>query len=116
MPGFITGPFSNVLAPGEVVTGVRVPRPGPGARWGYWKFTRKIGEFAKASAAVLLDGSRSRIAVGALEQVPILLPLSALDDPEAALNAALAGREPGSLALHAFAVARAAAIASGTPQ
>ena len=116
MPGFITGPFSTVLAPGEVVTGVRVPRPGPGARWGYWKFTRKIGEFAKASAAVLLDGSRSRIAVGALEQVPILLPLSALDDPEAALHAALAGREPGSLALHAVAVARAAAIASGTPQ
>jgi carbon-monoxide dehydrogenase medium subunit len=116
MPGFVTGPFSTVLAQGEVVRGVRVPRPGAGARWGYWKFTRKIGEFAKASAAVLLDGARSRIAVGALEQVPILLPLSALGDPGAALHAALPGRDPCSLALHAVAVARAAAIASGNPQ
>jgi hypothetical protein len=45
-----------------------------------------------------------------------LLPHSAVDDPETALHAALPGREPGSLSLHAVAVARAAAIASGTPQ
>ncbi len=116
MPRFVTAPFATVLEPGEVVRGVRVPKPGPGARWGYWKFTRKIGEFAKASAAVLLDGARSRIAVGALEQAPILLPMAALDDPQAALLAAMPGREPASLALHAVAMARAAAIATGRPQ
>ena len=116
MPGFVTGPFTTMLAPGEVIEAVRVPKPRPGARWGYWKFTRKLGEFAKASAAVLLDGERSRIAVGALEQAPILLPApgALLDGAQSAagsLRAALPERDPASLELHAVAVQRAVALA-----
>ncbi len=115
MPGFVTGPFTTALAPGEIVTGVRVPKPGEGARWGYWKFTRKLGEFAKASAAVLADGARSRIAVGALEQTPILLPpVPDADAAVAALRAALQATLPGrDLALHEVAVRRAMAMAAG---
>ncbi len=118
MPGFVTGPFTTLLAPGEVIEAVRVPKPGPRARWGYWKFTRKLGEFAKASAAVLLDGERSRIAVGALEQAPILLPepdavLAGSRSVEDSLLAALPGRDPASLDLHVVAVRRAVALARG---
>ena len=117
MPGFVTGPFATVLAPGEIVTGVRVPRPGPGGRWGYWKFTRKLGEFAKASAAVLLDGARTRIALGALEAPPMLLPDPAalLRDPAAAgalLRVLLPERDDAALALHAVALTRALAQAT----
>jgi carbon-monoxide dehydrogenase medium subunit len=111
MPGFVTGPFTTALGSNEIIAAIRVAKPGPGARWGYWKFTRKIGEFAKASAAVLLDGERSRIAVGALERAPIVLPAAAQDDPAAALAAALPGRDPDSLALHAVAVRRAMDLA-----
>ena len=111
MPAFVTGPFTTMLAAGEVIAAIRVPKPAADARWGYWKYTRKLGEFAKASAAVLLDGERSRIAVGALEQPPILLSLLAREDPAAALQAALPGRSAVSLALHAVAVQRAIAEA-----
>ena len=117
MLGFVTGPFATVLRPGEVVTAIRVPKPGPGARWGYWKFTRKLGEFAKASAAVLLDGERTRIALGALELPPMLLPDPAalLRDPSSAaaiLRGLLPDRDDTALALHAVALTRAVAQAA----
>jgi carbon-monoxide dehydrogenase medium subunit len=108
LPGFMVAPFTTTLAPAEVITGVRVPRRGAVARFGYWKFTRKAGEFAKASAAVLVDGDTVRIAVGAIEAPPVLLPDPAaiLADPSlaaAALSRALPGRDTG---LHAVAVRR----------
>ena len=55
MADFVTGPFETALRSGELITAVRVPRPGPRARWGYWKFVRQVGEFAKASATILID-------------------------------------------------------------
>ena len=114
MPGFVTGPFATVLAPGEIITAIRVPKPGQGARWGYWKFTRKLGEFAKASAAVLLDGKRTRIALGALEAPPMLLPDPDLarGDSAAVLRTLLPGRDATALALHEVALTRAIALAS----
>lgn len=96
MPDFITAPFTTALSAGEMITAIRVPRPKPGARFGYWKLQRKPGEFAKASAAVLLDGG-VRIAVGALEAPPLLL-----DDP--------AGL-PDGLPMHRVAIERAMAAA-----
>ncbi len=114
MPHFITAPFTTVLEPSEIITAVRIPKPSGGARWAYWKFTRKLGEFAKASAAVLLEGDRSRIAVGALEHPPILLENES--DPAAALQAALPARDPASLALHKIAIHRVlAAVGSAKP-
>ena len=72
---FFTGPFATVLAHDEVIAGVRVLKRGPAARWGYWKFCLKAGDFAKASAAVLIDPDRNetRILLGAIEQPPVLL-------------------------------------------
>ena len=70
--GFVAGAYSAALADDEVLVGVRVPRLGPSARWGYCKFCRKPGEFAEAIAAVLVDAERgiSRIVLGAVGGAP----------------------------------------------
>jgi aerobic carbon-monoxide dehydrogenase medium subunit len=72
---FITGALESALQPGEIVEAVRVPVMPPSARWGYVKACRKIGEFAHAIAAVLIDPERAtaRVVLGALEAAPIVL-------------------------------------------
>jgi carbon-monoxide dehydrogenase medium subunit len=72
---FITGALESALQPGEIVEAVRVPVTAPSARWGYVKACRKIGEFAHAIAAVLIDPERAtaRVVLGALEAAPIVL-------------------------------------------
>ena len=87
LDAFFTGPFATVLAPDEIIAGVRVLKRGGGARWGHWKFCLKAGDFAKASAAVLIDPDRgqTRVLLGAIERPPVLLA-----DPEAIV----AGRVP----------------------
>ena len=72
---FITGALESALQPGEIVEAVRVPVMAPSARWGYVKACRKIGEFAHAIAAVLIDPERAtaRVVLGALEAAPIVL-------------------------------------------
>ena len=69
---FVTGAYSTVLADDEVLVGVRVPRLGKSARWGYCKLCRKPGEFAEAIAAVLSDADRSasRVVLGAAGGTP----------------------------------------------
>jgi aerobic carbon-monoxide dehydrogenase medium subunit len=72
---FITGALESALRTGEIVEAVRVPAMLPSAHWGYVKACRKIGEFAHAIAAVLIDPERgtARAVIGALEAAPIVL-------------------------------------------
>lgn len=114
MEDFVTGPFRTALRDGEILSAVELPRPGKGARWGYWKFAPQVGEFAKASAAILADEEtgRLRCALGALGRPPLILddPRDLLDgrlSPAEALRAALPERAPESLALHLAALQRA---------
>ncbi len=69
---FMTAAFTTQLADDEIVESVRVPKLGAGARWGYYKFCRKTGEFPDAAAALLLDPQRrvARLFAGALERAP----------------------------------------------
>lgn len=118
---FFAGPFATVLAADEVIAGVRVPKRGPAARWGYWKFCLKAGDFAKASAAVLIDPERheTRILLGAIEKPPVLL-----SDAAAILNGkfplasivteAAAHLSYDSHALHVAALRRAIAMATAS--
>src|SRR6185503_17652576 len=64
--------FTTQLADDEIIESIRVPKLGAGARWGYYKFCRKTGEFPEAAAAVLLDPARriARVFAGALERPP----------------------------------------------
>jgi carbon-monoxide dehydrogenase medium subunit len=48
---FFRGVYTTALAPGEVVTELRVPRPAPGWRWGFQELARRHGDFALAGLA-----------------------------------------------------------------
>jgi len=95
---FMKGAFATALADDELIVAVEVPKLSASARWGYWKFCRKTGEFPDASAALLLDPARklAGLWVGALDGAPQLL---------GALAAELAQR--GSLAATELAVGQA---------
>jgi carbon-monoxide dehydrogenase medium subunit len=58
-------------------------------RWGYYKFCRKTGEFAEASCASVFDPERgiARIAIGALDGAPALLPKLAADIARGGIDA-----------------------------
>jgi carbon-monoxide dehydrogenase medium subunit len=66
MTGFFTGPFASALQPGEVLTEVRVPAPGPRSGGAYLKMERKVGDFATAAVAVQvsLDGAGACVRAG----------------------------------------------------
>ena len=72
---FVPAAFRTALEPGEIVTAIRVPRLSPRARWGYYKASRKPGEFAYAMAAALSDPERGvrRAVIGAVGGAPVLL-------------------------------------------
>ena len=52
--GFFRGLYDTALAPGEIITAIRIPIPAPGTGYCYAKLKRKTGDFATAAAAVLL--------------------------------------------------------------
>ena len=119
LPAFFTGPFATLLAPHEVIVGVRVRKRASSARWGYWKFCRKVGDFAKASAAVLIDAERNetRVLLGAIERPPVLLtdPMALVAgrrDLADAVRQAAPHLAEESRVLHAAALRRAIAIAT----
>ena len=72
---FVTGALESALRSGEIVEAVRVQVMAPSARWGYVKACRKIGEFAHAIAAVLIDPEQAtaRVVIGALDAAPLVL-------------------------------------------
>jgi carbon-monoxide dehydrogenase medium subunit len=69
------GAFETGLEADELLTAIRVPRLAGGARWGYYKVCRKIGELAEAVAAVVHDPERGvyRAVVGATHGSPIVI-------------------------------------------
>jgi carbon-monoxide dehydrogenase medium subunit len=73
---FMAGVFEPALAPDELLEAIFVPRLSPGRRWGFYKFCRKVGEFAHAIGAVLFDPERAvcRAVIGATESTPIVVP------------------------------------------
>ena len=64
---FFTGLFTTALAPGEVLTEIRIPAPPPGSGGAYVKLERKVGDFATAGVAaflVLKGGVIERAGIG----------------------------------------------------
>ncbi|HET7505217.1 MAG TPA: FAD binding domain-containing protein, partial [Kofleriaceae bacterium] len=49
------GLFETSLAPGEILTEIRIPRPGAAAGGAYLKVERKVGDYAVAAIAVQLE-------------------------------------------------------------
>jgi carbon-monoxide dehydrogenase medium subunit len=119
--GFMLAAFTTQLAADEVIEAVLIPKLSAKARWGYFKFCRKTGEFPDASASVVLDPARrlSRIFLGALPSAPQSLPSLARDIAERgadaladeAIDAAVAAATPAldsvERRMHAGALRRA---------
>jgi aerobic carbon-monoxide dehydrogenase medium subunit len=72
---FVLGALDVALAADELVTAVRVPVLPASARWGYVKHSRKVGEFAEAIGAVVIDPERGcgRAVIGAVEAAPVVI-------------------------------------------
>lgn len=118
LAGFVRSAFTTARLDGEILTHVAVPKRGTNARFGYWKFCRKTGEFAKAIGAVLIDPDRSekRAVLGALERAPIVINDldELLDDPRSAksyVRQLLPQADRPSSQLYATALERAARMA-----
>jgi carbon-monoxide dehydrogenase medium subunit len=69
---FMFSAFQTHLADDEVVVAVDVPKLSPAARFGYYKFCRKTGEFPEAGAAAVFDPATkaARVYLGALAGAP----------------------------------------------
>jgi carbon-monoxide dehydrogenase medium subunit len=113
---FVVSGFETVLAPDELIVTISVPRLSPRSRWAYFKVCRKKGEFAEASAAVLIDDARgfNRCVIGATSGRPIviddMLPLSEPADNAViadALSSTVLARDPVAIQMHTVAVRRA---------
>jgi aerobic carbon-monoxide dehydrogenase medium subunit len=90
---FVQAPFTSGLAAGELLTAIELPRLSPGTRWAYLKVCRKVGEFARAIGAAVLDprGGLTRVICGAADGgAPVLLPRTAARLAEAGPAAAAA--------------------------
>lgn len=76
MSEFMVAAYTTVLEAGEFIESVDVPEVSGSARWGYYKFTRKVGEFADASCACYFDPATrtARVVIGAMEGAPRSLP------------------------------------------
>jgi carbon-monoxide dehydrogenase medium subunit len=124
------GAYTTAVQDDELIQGVRVPTAGAQSRWGYYKFCRKTGEFAEASCAAWFDpgSGQARIALGALDGPPRLLPAlaarvaqngaAAVDAAAIAqeVAAAMPDRDESHRQLHAAAVARCLAQVTGEGQ
>jgi aerobic carbon-monoxide dehydrogenase medium subunit len=100
---FIEGAFTTALAANEIIETVEVPKLSRAARYGFYKFCRKTGEFAEASAAAVFDAESgaARIFLGSLRGVP---------QPLAALAQQLAQHGESAASTHAISEALAQSI------
>jgi carbon-monoxide dehydrogenase medium subunit len=69
---FMLAAFQTRLADGEIIVAIDVPKLSPAARYGYFKFCRKPGEFPEASAAAVFDPEAkvARLFLGVLAGAP----------------------------------------------
>lgn len=101
MQDFMLAAYTTMLGEGDVITALHLPLMSTQARWGYYKFCRKTGEFAEASCAAYFEPATAtaQIVVGALDGAPVALEALASEvarsgvvaASEAAIEAALKG-------------------------
>jgi carbon-monoxide dehydrogenase medium subunit len=94
---FFRGIYTTALAPGEIVTEIRVPRAAAGWRWGFDELARRHGDFALAGLAA------GALAAGGLVTETRLVFFGVGTRPVRArrAEAALAGRRADAEALAA---------------
>jgi carbon-monoxide dehydrogenase medium subunit len=72
---FFYSAFDTVLTSEELLTSILIPKLSDNARWGFFKYCRKVGEFADAMSAVVVDPDRNvtRAVIGATNTKPIVI-------------------------------------------
>lgn len=72
---WMLGAFTTALAEDEILTAVRIATLSNSARWSYYKFNRKTGEFADAISAFIDDPQRGvrRAVIGATDGAPYVI-------------------------------------------
>ena len=103
---FFEGLMATALAEDELLFEARLPLLAPDARFGFYEFSRRVGDYALAMALVIfrLEGDvivEPRIGIGGAEARPRRI---------AAAEAVLAGRRPDDESFRAAAEAAASAI------
>jgi carbon-monoxide dehydrogenase medium subunit len=74
LSSFVLGIFETALAPDELLRAVELPVLPATAKWGHWKFCRKVGEFSKATACVLnVTSAKPRAVLAALDGPPLVI-------------------------------------------
>jgi len=120
---FMQGPFTTALADHEILTAVRIRKLSASARWGYYKFCRKTGEFAEAIGGVLSDPERGiyRLLIGATDGVPLVIndAQALISSPDHAAIASILrdagmGEDPYAFKMHHTALIRAIAMHNQT--
>jgi carbon-monoxide dehydrogenase medium subunit len=87
---FYEGAYLTGLAPGEMVTAIRIPLPPAGHGAAYEKLKRKIGDYATAAAAVILTQRNGRVAICSIGLTNVAeTPLWAEDAATCAIGTAL---------------------------
>ena len=71
----MTSSFTTAVRSDELIRAIRIPTSSKRARWGFFKFNQKAGEFAHAIGAIFHDpeNERFRAAIGAIETKPIVI-------------------------------------------
>jgi aerobic carbon-monoxide dehydrogenase medium subunit len=87
---FLVDTFTTALEPDEILTQVKVPKPGPTSGGTYLKLERKVGDFASVATAVHLSLSN-----GTIERAGIALTaVGTTNIPATDAENSLAGAEP----------------------
>jgi len=106
------GLFETSLAPGEILTEIRIPKPPPGSGGAYLKIERKVGDYAVAAVAVQLElaGTGAGASPGTtIKAIRIgLTNVSPIPQRAEAAEAALVGQYPTEAILEAAGQAAAA--------
>ena len=78
---FVTGPYMTALDQAELLDSVVISRRPKSERWGHYKVTRKIGEYADSMAIALFDpeSRKARLVLGAVDGAPLVLEKTALE-------------------------------------
>jgi carbon-monoxide dehydrogenase medium subunit len=98
------GLFETSLKPGEILTEIRIPKPGKSSGGAYLKIERKVGDYAVAAVAVQLE-----LAGAAVKAIRIgLTNVSSVPMRAKHAEAALAGKQPTDDVLEAAGKAAAA--------
>ncbi|MDR7482995.1 MAG: FAD binding domain-containing protein [Armatimonadota bacterium] len=102
---FFVDTFTTALEPDELLTEIRVPRPGPHSGGAYLKLERKVGDFAVAAVGVQLAldarGTCASVGIGLCNVGPTSLRARGAEE-------ALLGRVPDAAAIARAAQAAAA--------